>query len=287
MKNAVCKWLLIGALAFFSNGFAQKLEFVHSYGAFDGAVAFSYVSTGYFYVVSEVDASLKKLDSVGTELANIGGYGWEPSAFDSPSDVFATPLRVYVADKNNNRIQVFDRFLNYQFEIRNDEVTVFPQSCAVSEQGDIFILDSDNLRILKYDMFGNFVDDIGGIEAGKYTFEEPKSIAISGKGDLFVLDKKKILIFDLFGNGKRIYDLPFEGENINIYGNIVTVNGLYEVVAINLLNGKTNLYNKISEKLNADFIVDALVIKKRLYVLSSSEILVFKIKKSKNKKARK
>lgn len=264
--------------------FPQKLKFIGSFGAFDNTTSFAYVPTGNFYVASQGDESVHKIDTAGTELASVGGYGWETSAFDNPVDVFATALKVYVADKNNNRIQVFDRYLNFQFEIKSDETTVFPQSIAVSEQGDVFILDSDNLRILKFDMFGNFIDEIGTITSGKFTFEEPKKLAISKKGDLFVLDKNRILIFDLFGNGKQIYTLPFNGENINIYGNIITVNGLYEVIAVDLRTGKTNLLNKVDKYLNADFIIDSIIIRKKLYVLTSSQILVFELKKKKKKR---
>jgi hypothetical protein len=256
---------------------AQKLAFENSFGSFDGASSFSYVTTGFFYVACEGSETVVKIDTNGNETASVGGYGWEQSAFDDPVDVFATPLKVYVADKNNNRIQVFDRFLNYQFEIKDEATTVFPQSVAVSDQGDVFILDSDNLRILKFDMFGNFIDEIGTITSGKFTFVEPKKLAISQNNDLFVLDKKRILIFDLFGNGKQIYTLPFEAENINIFGKIITVNGLYEIISIDLRTGKTNLLNKISKHLGADFIVDSVIIRKKLYVLTQSQILVFKI----------
>ncbi len=256
---------------------SQNLKLIKHFGSFENAIDFSYSSGGYFYVISQGDESLRKLDTNGTELANIGGYGWEQTSFDNPVDVFATPLKVYVADKNNNRILVFDRFLNYQFQITDDNITFFPQSCAVSEQGDIFILDSDNLRILKFDMFGNYVDEIGTITSGKFTFESPRKLAISQSGDLFVLDKNRVLIFDLFGNGKQIYSLPFEGENINSYGKIFTVNGMFEIIAINLTNGKTNLLNKVSGFIKSEFIKDSIIISNYLYVLTDSEIWVFKI----------
>ncbi len=261
--------------------FAQKIKLLESFGNFDNATAFSFSPAGEFFVACLGDETVRKIDTAGTELASVGGYGWETSAFDSPVDVFATALKVYVADKNNNRIQVFDRYLNFQFEIKNDDSPVFPQSCAVSEQGDVFILDSDNLRILKFDMFGNFIDEIGTINSGKFTLEAPRKLAISKKNDLFVLDKKRILIFDLFGNGKQIYSLPFEGENINNYGNIITVNGRYEIIAVNLRTGKTNLLNKIEKHLNADFITDSIIIGNKLFVLTDSQILVFKIDKKK------
>ncbi len=277
--NRSFPFILLHFLLLTGTLFGQSLKLENSFGSFNGSSAFSYVSTGFFYVACTGDETVHKIDTNGVETASIGGYGWATSAFDAPVDIFATPLKVYVADKNNNRIQVFDRYLNYQFEIKNEDNVLFPQSCAVSEQGDIFILDSDNLRILKFDMFGNFLDEIGNINSGKFTLQEPKKLAISKKGDLFVLDKKKILIFDLFGNGKQIYKLPFEGENINIYGNIVTVNSLYEIIVIDLRTGKTNLLNNVADNLKSDFIVDSVIIGKKLYVLSTSEILKYKIAK--------
>ncbi len=59
-----------------------------------------------------------KLDTLNNALKSIGGYGWSNSTFDEPVDIYATDLRVYVTDKNNNRVQVFDKDLNFLFLLR-------------------------------------------------------------------------------------------------------------------------------------------------------------------------
>ena len=55
----------------------------------------------------------------------------------------------------------------------------YPVSCATSNQGDLYFIDSENKRIMKFDIFGNFILNFGGFDAGKYQLSNPKQLAIS------------------------------------------------------------------------------------------------------------
>jgi len=87
------------------------------FGKFSNAVSFSINPVGSIYITDADKNEIIKLDTLGNELNRIGGYGWNPAAFDFPADIFAQTLKVYVADKNNNRIQVFDKDLNFRYEL--------------------------------------------------------------------------------------------------------------------------------------------------------------------------
>ncbi len=145
----------------------QKIQQVAEIGDFYQASSFSINAAGFIYVTDAGANEIIKLDTLGNELISIGGYGWSESAFDEPVDIFATTLNLYVADKNNHRIQFFDKDLNYLSEFGTNDIDnpdyafAYPTSCATSNQGDFYILDSDNLRVLKYDLNGNFLIEIG------------------------------------------------------------------------------------------------------------------------------
>ncbi len=254
----------------------QNLTLVNSVGDFDNASSFTFSPSG-FYVADKGNNTVVKIDSAGNVEKFIGGYGWDESSFDDPADIFSTTLRVYVADKDNNRVQIFDRFLNYLFSIKSDE-TFYPSGCAVSAQGDIFILDADNVSILKYDMSGHFIDNIGEISSGEFTLEAPKAIAVSKDNYLYVADKNRILIFDLFGSGKSIIKLKITPENISVNSGLITVATKKKVYMIDLKQTKIKELD-LSKKLNDEEIVDAHFEGSKLYVLTQNQILVYSVSK--------
>ena len=130
-------------LFLFSNlSYAQSILFRGEIGDFESASAFALTPGGKFFVTDLSRNEIVKVDTLGNLIQSIGGYGWNSSTFDEPIDVFATDLRIYVTDKNNNRIQVFDKDLNYLFLINtNNQVDdrnnfQYPTSCESSIQGE-------------------------------------------------------------------------------------------------------------------------------------------------------
>ena len=197
------KLLLILTLAT-SSLLAQSFNFIKEFGNFKESSALS-VTQGYNIYVSDTDKNeIYKFDNSGRQISSIGGYGWDIEAFDEPIDIFATPLNIYVTDKNNNRIQIFDRELNFLslFKTHENEAQEFsfsyPTCAAISTNGDLLILDSDNSRILKYDLNGNYLQQIGNYDAGSYKLNDPVKFSISRDGRIFVLDGNEIFVFDQF-----------------------------------------------------------------------------------------
>ena len=141
-------------------------------GSFTAAKSFSINSAGFIFVTDTSSNELIKVDTLGKVIKTIGGYGWQESLFDNPVDVFATTLNVYVSDKNNNRVQFFDKDLNFLSQLTTQNTTDsryifnYPTCSAVSNQGDLFVLDSDNNRILKFNIRGEFQLTIGSFDAG-------------------------------------------------------------------------------------------------------------------------
>jgi uncharacterized pyridoxamine 5'-phosphate oxidase family protein len=262
----------------------QSYTYVNSIGKFKDASAFCINSAGFIYITDASTDEVYKLDTLGSVLKYTGGYGWNQGEFDHPSSVYATPLNVYVSDKNNHRIQRFDKDLNFisQLNTRENDNPAerfgYPLGCVTSPQGDLYILDSENKRILKFDLFGNFSQNFGGYDAGIYALSNPMRLAVSPSNNIYVLDdSSKIVVYDQYGNGTGI--LPLVGKDIgmNIVFNNLTVNsesGVYGSV-LNSDNTKLSKLNLLELNDGKKF-VSSLLFNGKLYVLTEKSIMVFK-----------
>ena len=261
--------------------FAQNYHSQNSIGNFKDASSFYMSSSGFLYVTDSGKDELYKLDTLGNIVRDCGGYGWDEGEFDNPVDVFATPLNVYVSDKNNSRIERFDKDLNFISQLytresdNKNERFGYPTSCATSNLGDLFILDTENKRIIKFDLFGNFIMNFGGFDAGIYALSNPKRFSISSNNFLFVLDGKRIVVFDHYGNGISTFNTDYDLTGINIIFNKMTVNTGKKIFYANLSN-QFSLNEMILDELEENTsIVSSLIFNNKLYVLTPEKIIVY------------
>jgi len=260
--------------------FSQNLVYLNEFGDFEQASAFSYSAQGFLFITDVETNEISKLDTLGKVILSDGGYGWGNQSFDNPADVFAWTLRVYVADKNNNRIQILDKDLNFISSFNpsekesQPEIFAYPSCVGLSDQGDYYILDSDNSRILKYDLNGNFLLEIGNYDSGDFTLLNPKSFALSPSGFLFTLDENGLFQFDQYGMGLRKINIPFEATNINITFNYATINDDKQIIIYNLENLEPKFYNVTDLNLDEN-IVEAMQVKNKLYILTQHKIWVY------------
>ncbi len=262
---------------------AQTFEYTVSIGKFNKASSFYITANGLIYVSDSGSDEIILMDTLGNQLRTFGGYGWNQNSFDDPADVFADPLNIYVADKNNHMIKRFDKNLNFISALYTRESDFsqeqfgYPLSCATSNQGDLFFIDSDNNRIMKFDIFGNFIVNFGGFDAGKYQLSNPKQLAISSSNNIFVIDGSDIVIFDNFGNGSRIVNFESEISSIRI---------LFDQLIICVGDKIYHTYLRASESTLTEIkingfesngkIISAILLNNTLYVLNSNELLIFK-----------
>jgi len=266
---------------------SQEFEYQKILGEFENATAFTLTPSGYFYITDASKNEVVKLDTLDNLLQSIGGYGWDTSTFDEPVDVFATDLRVYVTDKNNNRVQVFDKDLNYLFLLKTDKHVeesrnfFYPTSCATSIQGDIYILDSDNSRIMKYNSEGVFLIEFGGYDSGNFSLVEPTDLGIAHDSKLFVLGDNIVTVFDQFGMGLFTMKLNFSAINLNITFDNLVINDDKNLFHLNLRNLDSKIENITPADLHgSSMIIEALIFNSKLYLLTEKNILVYTIIKS-------
>ena len=262
--------------------FSQQFNYKRSIGEFKDASSFYINSAGIVFVTDDITDEVSQLDTLGNVIESIGGYGWDESAFDDPVDVFADPLKVLVADKNNNRIQRFDKNLNFIFQIytrdsdNEEERFGYPVSAVTSNLGDVFILDSENKRILKFDPFGKFIQTIGGYDYGKFTLNNPKKLAISMKNNIYVIDDNYVYIYDNYGTGIDKFEINEEMISIRIIFYWLTLNSKEKIYFTDLRSRDKTLKEAILSGFDKSYeIVSALIFNGKLYVLTNKSILIF------------
>lgn len=291
MKNILTKRRLISYMSIlllivfsFTNKkiVAQTFLYQNQIGLFNSAYAFSINPSGYIYVTDAAENEIIKLDTLGNTLKTFGGYGFDNNSFDFPKDVTATTLNVYVADKFNDRIQIFDKDLNYisslsANSIDNDSYKFrYPTGTAVSNQGDIFLIDSDNSRILKFTSTGKFLAEIGSREFGDFALQNPRAFTITDN-KILVIDNNFLLIYDLFGN--NISKIKFHEELININSTfsgitICTQKMIYFSLSMN--NSQITEFKNFDPKID-DIISDCFIFNQKLFLLTPKTILIYKI----------
>ncbi len=164
---------------------------------------------GQVYVVDAGNHRIVKFDAAGNFQQTVGGFGWERQQFDRPLDATAkTGLDLFVADYNNERIERYDLKLNFISSLYSDETLPaalqfgFPSGVDISRHGEIFIVDTENNRVLKLNSAGRPDVSFGDFNWGAGQLQQPAKIEVSAADQVFVSDLKAnaIVVFDYYGN---------------------------------------------------------------------------------------
>ncbi|MBR9979069.1 MAG: NHL repeat-containing protein, partial [Bacteroidetes bacterium] len=164
---------------------------------------------GNIFIADAGTSVVYKFDIQGKQLAEVGGPGWGSQQFDRPTGIDAQlGIAVYVADMGNNRISRFDRDLNFMAALNGDDGMIdpgfgYPVDVAQSALEQLFILDTENNRVLALRGFNSFERVFGGIDAGPGRLRDPVALATSKGELLYVLESGRVVVFDYFGNFLR------------------------------------------------------------------------------------
>jgi len=178
-------------------------------GQFNTPHAISISNEKIVYVVDTGNHRIQLFDLKGNFIKSIGGFGFKDDQFDSPYDIWVNSLiNIYVADYNNQRLQRYDRNMNFINSLTNNEgedsdFQFFEvASCAVSSQNDLFVLDHDEFKIIKFKRDGKSERSFGRFDSGAGELDTPEQIDFWDVDKLLVSDSglSVIVVFDLFGN---------------------------------------------------------------------------------------
>jgi hypothetical protein len=195
---------------------------------------------GNLYLVFTQRSLLQKhLAAFGYDSSlSIGGAGLGAEGLLRPLKVrVAARNKLYLLDYGNRRITLFSVNLrplrSWDFATAatapgpNSDYTVpiYPRSFTVSPQGDIYVLNAEDLRTLKYDHLGELQLIFGGIDFGEGSLRNPTDLEFDPDDYLnpyiYVGDAgaQAIKAYDIFGvYAFDLPTLPLRWQGFRIYG---------------------------------------------------------------------
>ncbi|MBV9085245.1 MAG: hypothetical protein JOZ62_21420 [Acidobacteriaceae bacterium] len=171
---------------------------------FDGVADLAFTPDGDFYVADGYQNSrVVRFSKEGRAQFEWGEKGSGPGQFDCPHSVALDRQGlVYVADRGNSRVQIFDPGGRFLREWKSTElgrpwgVAVGPDNFAyVVDGGDAFLNQSrtdpnptelDHAQVSKLDLNGNIVDCFGRYGRYEGQFIWPHNVAVGEDGAVYV-----------------------------------------------------------------------------------------------------
>ncbi len=167
---------------------------------------------GNIYVADMKNQRIQVFDQDGQFLRVFERSDGEP--FGSVAALAIHDGQLYVTELPG-RISVFKLSGEKVLEIRDtgtDTALSFPNGIAVDGNGDIYVADSNNNRILVFDSEGKLVRSFdGSSEAGDSPIGFPRGIAISNKGVVFVVSSMAHKVYGLSREGERYFAFGTSG----------------------------------------------------------------------------
>jgi len=202
-------------------------------------------TSGFVYVADTFNNRIQRFDSDG-EFTSMWGWGVNTGAVDfeictaasqpcqagivgsgdgqffSPTEVAVGGLGgVYVADWNNDRIQVFDTGGNFVTKWGSsgsgNGQFMAPTGVAVDGSGNVYVADTDDHRIQKFDPDGTFLGKWGVLGNDDGQFDEPNDLIVDAAGTIFVADTDNQRIQAFAPNSDFVLDdaVPDDGDAIS------------------------------------------------------------------------
>lgn len=127
--------------------------------------------------------------------------GWRPT------DVAVSPSHLYVLDIENHQVKMIDRSSAvvtgaFGGPGSRDGEMFKPTNIARDADGNIYVSDTINFRIQKFDAAGTFVRTIGRLGRRPGEFARPKGVAVDRQGRVYVADAgfDNVQVLDAEGN---------------------------------------------------------------------------------------
>jgi hypothetical protein len=205
--------LLLNLLSYFSftsnSGDGGVLVMQYEFKGFQNAVSMSPDNLGKIYILDNKANQVIKLNENLVEVKRNGKQGWGEGLFDTPTSIDAsTGLDIFICDGKNNRVQRFDRNLNYISSLVTNLTTFLPQyqfntpiSSILMNSNDMYVYDKDNNRVVIYkdgltpvNSFGEYQNSDGRIVRGRKMVKDKNNY-------IFIHDigQNAVLKFDNFG----------------------------------------------------------------------------------------
>ena len=165
-------------------------EFGYKPGQLNMAKGITVDSNGIVYVADTVNHRIQQFTADGEFISSFGKYGFVDGGLKTPVDIAISGNFIYVSDPGNNKIEKYtsDGIYLKTFDQSFGGKSITPKGLVTDPDGNIYLVDSSNQRILKIDSEGNTITLWGTLGNGKGEFLQPTDLVLDNSGYLFVLD---------------------------------------------------------------------------------------------------
>ncbi len=234
---------------------------------------------GFIYLLSSSDNLFVKFNPDGSVNKMIGGKGWGNLNFDNPTSFYSPDdLNFYITDCYNNRIQRFNRNLEYLGSLSYDEIKIkYPYLIGVDKFYNVIVYDLETKRFFKYTNDKKLERTFGELELSSSGL--PFKILFDSKNNIITSDRKRILIYSNWGFLLKELKFDIDITNFTLYDNDLFVLSGTDLNHCDT-NGKLLNHFKLSSiipDITQYKIVDLVYHNRNIYILSSKFILKIKM----------
>lgn len=186
-------------------------------------------SDGYLYVADGEENFVAKFTQDGELVKKISGTGTHDGNFRLPGGIRVYQDRVYVCDRCNHKVHIFDTSLQHikSFGQQGNKRGEFdwPVAAALDRSGDLYITDCNNHRIQVFSRDGKYLRDFGkkGNEAGM--LQRPAFIEIDRYDFVYVTEEQNDRVSVFRSNG--IYETQFGNRGTVEQGSLNFPKGIF------------------------------------------------------------
>jgi tripartite motif-containing protein 71 len=168
-----------------------------------------------------------------------GSEGDDDGQFVRPHDLDFSPTedKLYIVDRDNNRIQVFDKNGTFLFkwgeEGEDDGEFTLPYGLDVDKEGNVWVADRGNSRIQKFDAEGNFLFAFGSEGEGESEFRQLRHVGV---------DDQLRYLYGVDSDNHRIQKFDINGSYVEAFGTLGNASGQFNVPVTLVIDSEGDLF---------------------------------------------
>jgi DNA-binding beta-propeller fold protein YncE len=154
-----------------------------------------------------VDAKLGRVMVYDANNRYIRAIG-DPEAW-SPTDVAIRGKRLYVTDKKSGQVVLVEKATGEELRRFSgigvgESDLLFPSNLALGVDGSVYVGDTGNARVLKFDDSGELLQTFGSLGTMIGQFVRPKGVAVDREDRVYVVDAASSVVQIFSPDGKLL-----------------------------------------------------------------------------------